>query len=113
DGVGGLDLAARVQELGHSSRPGAGDRIGPADVRSLEEDVEVHVLDNRPGREETAASAEEVERVSAVGSVRLADAVLRGPEPKLHLGAEAEPGVRGEPALTRRTDLCTRREGCP
>src|SRR5207244_7438778 len=72
------------------------------------QDVEVDVLDHRSGREETAAAAVEVGGIRAVGSVRLLDPVLRGLVPGLDLGAEAEPGVFGEPDLTRRTE---RREG--
>src|SRR6267143_690970 len=78
--------------------------IGPSEVRSLEQDVEVDVLDHRARREETAAAAVEVHGIGAVGTVRLDDPVLRNPVPGLDLGSEAEPGVLAELDLTRRTE---------
>src|ERR1700730_1014088 len=59
--VGELDLAIGVEDLGRHERLGAGLReIGPSEVRSLEQDVEVDVLEHRSGREEAAAAAVEV-----------------------------------------------------
>src|SRR5207248_4242653 len=106
-----LDLGVRVEDRGRREALDARRRVGPAEVRCLEQDVEVHVLDHRSGREQTAAAAVEVEGVSALPSSRLNDPVLRFPGPGLDLGAKTEPGVLSELDLPRRTERDEGRNG--
>ena len=102
EGVGKLDLCIRVENYGRHEALDAAGGIGFAEGPRLEQDVEVDVLDDGSGREETAAAAVEILGV-CTADCRARQPVLRGLVPGLNLSTESEPGVLGQLDLTRRT----------